>query len=97
MSDPLTVGGYLNCPGAANEGDDMSNEGRCRSRCQVVAGQWKYCIRVVDHRERHLWVESLDRSCGQPQLMVWDEDDAEQPAVVGAITIQEIPDVEDEA
>lgn len=66
---------------------------RCASRCQVVHGQWKRCIRPPGHDpnwERHLWVEAFDRSDGYPQAMVWDGDVAETPAatynlhVVGA-------------
>lgn len=65
----------------------MIDKYRCMSRCELLPGQRKRCIRGRDHVETHLWVEALNRSDGRPMLAVWIADDADSPDLVCEVLV----------
>jgi hypothetical protein len=48
------------------------NDTRCLSKCEVIPGAIKRCIRPHEHvEESHVWIESLSRADGPPRMVVW--------------------------
>lgn len=55
---------------------------RCMAQALMPGGQWKTCIRELDHHERrHVWLESFARSDGRPVVAVWTEVRSTKPFI----------------
>jgi hypothetical protein len=64
---------------------------RCSATAKLPSGQWKWCIRAVDHTEpRHLWLESFAVVGRPPILVVWAGPHNSEPMIVELTSVPHI-------